>query len=138
MAAVLRGDWLTTGPLVERFEAELAKSAGVREAVVVNSGTAALHVAYYAAGLGPGSELVTSPLTFASTASCALHLGASVRFADVDAKTGNLDPDAAQGAVCRATRVITSVDFAGHPADDERLSAVARGCSAFHVSDAAH
>jgi dTDP-4-amino-4,6-dideoxygalactose transaminase len=96
---VLRGDWLTTGPKVQEFEDALARVTGVPRAVVVNSGSAALHVAYAAAGLGPGDEIVTSPLTFVSTASCALHLGARVRFADVDPRTGNLDPEAVDDAI---------------------------------------
>src|SRR5699024_1411733 len=90
----LRSDWLTTGPEVDRFEAAIAERAGVQHAVSVTSGTAALHVAYAAAGIEPGDEIVTTPLTFAATASTAALLGAKVVFADVDPATGNLDPAA--------------------------------------------
>ena len=81
---VLRGDFLTTGPAVETFESAVRDATGAAHAVAVNSGTSALHAAYFAAGLGPGDEIVTSPMTFAATANAALYLGASVRFADVD------------------------------------------------------
>ncbi len=92
VAGVRRGDWLTTGPVVDEFERAIAATAGSRHAVAVSSGTAALHTAYFAAGLGQGDEIVTSPLTFVATANAALHLGARVRFADIDPRTGNVDP----------------------------------------------
>ena len=77
---VLRSDYVTTGPVVRQFEQALGEYVGVRHAGAVNSGTAALHAAYFAAGLGPGDELITSPLTFPATDNAALYLGASVRF----------------------------------------------------------
>ncbi len=138
VVAVLRGDWLTTGPAVERFEAALCAQTGAQHAVAVNSGTAALHVAYFGAGLGPGDELVTSPLTFAATASMALHLGAKVRFADVEPDTGNLDPAAAAAAVSPATRAVVGIDYAGHPADWNALRDVANRVDARLLADAAH
>ncbi|MCP5041288.1 MAG: UDP-4-amino-4,6-dideoxy-N-acetyl-beta-L-altrosamine transaminase [bacterium] len=138
VAEVLRGDWLTTGPQVERFERALAEAAGVEHAVVVNSGTAALHVGYEAAGLGPGDAIVTSPLTFVATASCALHLGARVRFADVDARTGNICPQAVEAALAPDCRVIVPVDFAGHLADYPAIRNVAERNGCRIVSDAAH
>src|SRR5438034_6292089 len=81
---VLLDDFLTTGPAVGRFEEGLKAVTGARHAVAVSSGTAAIHVMYFAAGIGPGTEIVTSPLTFAATANAALYLGARVRFADVE------------------------------------------------------
>lgn len=135
---VLRGDWLTTGPKVQEFEDALACVTGVPRAVVVNSGSAALHVAYAAAGLGPGDEIVTSPLTFVSTASCALHLGARVRFADVDPRTGNLDPEAVDDAIGDDCRMIVPVDYAGHPADYAAIRSIADRCDVVVVSDGAH
>ena len=135
---VLRGDWLTTGPKVPEFEDALAELVGVSRAVVVNSGSAALHVAYFAAGLGPGAEIVTSPLTFVSTASCALHLGATVRFADVDPDTGNLDPEAVDAVMGPDCRLIVPVDYAGHPADYAAMRGLAERSGAAIVSDGAH
>ena len=135
---VLRGDWLTTGPTVDLFEAGLAAACGASHVVAMNSGTAALHGAYHAAGLGPGDELITSPLTFAATANAALYLGARVRFVDVTPDTGNLDPDRVQEALNSSTRVVAPVDFGGHPADYDALRAVISGHGATLVADAAH
>jgi len=138
VAAVLRGDWLTTGPAVDAFEADLAAVAGGIPAVAVTSGTAALHTAYAAAGLGPGDEIVTTPLTFVATASCAAILGARVTFADVCEDTGNLDPDAVAAAMTDRTRVVAGVDYAGHPIDAEPLSTLAHARDALLLEDAAH
>ena len=113
VVAALRSDYLTTGPTVRRFEDTLARVGGVRRAVAVSSGTAALHAAYFALKIGPGDEIVTSPLTFAATANGALYLGASVKFVDVEADTGNLDPTLLEGAIGDRTRVIVPVDYAG-------------------------
>ncbi len=135
---VLRGDWLTTGPMVERFERALAERVGARYAVVFSSGTAALHGAYFAAGVGPGDEVITSPLTFAATANAALYLGARPVFADVQEDTGNIDPEHVKRLASNRTRVITPVDFAGHPADLDELRAIADDIGAVLVEDACH
>ncbi|MGI8675774.1 MAG: DegT/DnrJ/EryC1/StrS family aminotransferase [Nocardioidaceae bacterium] len=137
VTAVLRGDWLTTGPAVTRFEQDLAAWTGA-PTVAVTSGTAALHVAYAAAGIGPGDEVVTSPLTFVATAATASQLGAAVVFADVTADTANLDPAAAAAAVTDRTRVVSAVDYAGHPADLGDLRSVAHDASALLLEDASH
>ncbi|SDH87732.1 aminotransferase class V-fold PLP-dependent enzyme [Nonomuraea jiangxiensis] len=138
VAEVLRGDWLTTGPAVGVFEAELSRWTGGVPCVSVTSGTAALHVAYVAAGVRAGDEVVTSPLTFVATAATAALLGARVRFADVQPDTGNLDPGAAAALVTARTRVVTAVDYAGHPADYDELRAVCERAGARLMSDAAH
>ncbi|MFI0417770.1 aminotransferase class I/II-fold pyridoxal phosphate-dependent enzyme [Spongiactinospora sp. 9N601] len=135
---VLSGDWLTTGPQVAAFEAELARWAGGVPCVSVTSGTAALHTAYVAAGIGPGDEVVTSPLTFVATASTATLLGAQVVFADVEPDTANLDPAAAHAATTARTKVVTAVDYAGHPADYDALRKVTDAAGALLVADAAH
>lgn len=135
---VLRSDWLTTGPMVERFERALAERVGARYAVVFSSGTAALHGAYFAAGVGPGDEVITSPLTFAATANAALYLGARPVFADVQEDTGNIDPEQVRRLVCSRTKIIAPVDFAGHPADLDELKAIAREAGAILVEDACH
>lgn len=142
VAEVLRGDWLTTGPTVERFERAIADVAGLGgsegRAVSVTSGTAALHVAYAAAGVGLGDEVVTTPLTFLATATCASMLGATIRFADVSADTGNLDPASAAAQVTERTKVVAGVDYAGHPIDATGLTQVARSVGAIVLEDAAH
>lgn len=134
----LRGEYLTTGPHVAAFEDALSTRVGGVPVVAMSSGTAALHAAYAAAGLGPGTELLTTPLTFAATATAAAHLGARVRFADVDEATLTLDPAAAEAAINSNTRVITAVDYAGHPADYPALHAIARANDCLLVDDAAH
>jgi UDP-4-amino-4,6-dideoxy-N-acetyl-beta-L-altrosamine transaminase len=135
---VLRSDYLTTGPAVKAFEQALVDASGARRAVAMNSGTSALHGMYFAAGLGPGDEIVTTPLTFAATANAALYLGASVRFVDVLADTGNIDPAAVDAAVGERTRLVVAVDYAGHPADYHELNEVARARGLTLVADAAH
>src|SRR5687767_14231942 len=93
VCASLSGEYLTQGPAVAQFEEQLAAVTGARYAVAFNSGTAALHAAYFAAGVGDGAGVVTSPITFAATANAALYLNGFVRFGDVDAQHALLDPD---------------------------------------------
>lgn len=138
VTAVLRGDWLTTGPAVTAFEEDLSRMCGASRAVSVTSGTAALHVAYAALAVGPGDEVITSPLTFVATASCASVLGARIVFADVCEDTGNLDPQAVSAAMTDRTRVVTGVDYAGHPIDATALAEIAHGGGAVLLEDAAH
>lgn len=138
VAAVMRGDWLTTGPAVDAFEEALCQQTGAVACVTTTSGTAALHVAYAAAGVGPGDDVITTPLTFVATASCAAVLGARVVFADVQDDTGNIDPAAVAAVTGPRTRVVAAVDYAGHPADLEELRDVAHGAGALLVEDAAH
>ncbi len=135
---VLRSDFLTTGPAVDAFERGLEAATGARRAVVVNSGTSALHAMYFAAGLGPEDEIITTPLTFAATANAALYLGASVRFVDVLPDTGNMDPAAAEAAISDRTRLIVAIDYTGHPADYDELNAAAGERSVTVLADAAH
>jgi dTDP-4-amino-4,6-dideoxygalactose transaminase len=138
VVATLRSDWLTTGPQVAAFEADLATWTGGVPCVSVSNGTAALHTAYAAAGIGAGDEVVTSPMTFVATASTAIALGGRVTFADVDDDTANLDPAAADAAVTSRTRVVAAVDYAGHPAEYDELRKVTERSGALLVADAAH
>jgi dTDP-4-amino-4,6-dideoxygalactose transaminase len=135
VVAALRSDWLTTGPRVDAFEAELSAVAGA-PCVAVSSGTAALHTAYAAAGIGAGDEVVTSPITFVATAATAIAQGARVVFADVEDDTANLDPAAVQSALTPRTRVVAAVDYAGHPAEYDDLRKAAE--DAVLIADAAH
>lgn len=138
VAAILRGDWLTTGPTVTAFEEAISKVTGGHRAVSCTSGTAALHMAYAAAGVGPGDEVVTTPMTFVATASGASILGATVVFADVQEDTALLDPAAVEAAVTERTKVVAAVDYAGHAADYDALQPIADRVGALTLDDAAH
>ena len=141
VGAALRSDWLTTGPRVPAFEQELTEVTGARHAVAFSSGTAALHGAAAAAGLGPGDEAITTPMTFVATANAVLYTGAEPRFADVDPGTLLIDPKAVAAAVTPATKAIVAVDYAGHPADYDLLRRIADAApagQAMLIADAAH
>jgi perosamine synthetase len=141
VAAALRSDWLTTGPRVPAFEHELAAFTGARHAVAFSSGTAALHGAAAAAGLGPGDEAITTPMTFVATANCVLYVGAEPRFADVDPGTLLIEPRAVAAAVTPRTKAILAVDYAGQPADYPALRAIADeapGGPLTIIADASH
>jgi len=138
VAAVLSGDWLTTGPHVAEYESAISAMVGGHRAVSCTSGTAALHIAYAALGLGPGDEVVTTPMTFVATASTASVLGATIVFADVEEDTALIDPGAVSALVGDRTRVVAAVDYAGHPCDYDRLNELAAGVGAVTLADAAH
>jgi UDP-4-amino-4,6-dideoxy-N-acetyl-beta-L-altrosamine transaminase len=134
----LRSDWLTTGPKVNEFEEAFAAWVGARYAVSFSSGTAALHGAAFAAGLGSGAEAITSPLTFAATANCVLYQGAKPVFADVAADTLNVDPDQVRRAVTPRTKALLPVDYAGHPAELEVMLEIAERHGLTVIEDACH
>lgn len=138
VVAILRGDWLTTGPTVTAFEDAVGRVAGGHRAVSCTSGTAALHMAYAAAGVQSGDEVVTTPMTFVATASGASILGAKIVFADVEEDTALIDPAAVDALVTDRTKVVAAVDYAGHPADYDALQAVADRVGALTLDDAAH
>ena len=135
---VLRGDWLTTGPAVERFEVALEAWTDGTPAVAVSSGTAALHTAYAAAGLGVGDEVITPPITFVATQAALVHLGATPVFADVEPDTANIDPLAVEAAITSRTSAIVAVDYAGHPCDMDALRSIADRHKLLLIEDAAH
>lgn len=135
---VLRSDWITTGPKVGEFEEAFAATVGARCAVAFSSGTAALHGAVFAAGLGPGDEAVTTPMTFCATANVVLHQGATPVFADVCRDTLNIDPRAIERRVTPRTKAIVAVDFAGHPADLDALTELADRHRLVLIEDACH
>jgi UDP-4-amino-4,6-dideoxy-N-acetyl-beta-L-altrosamine transaminase len=138
VVAALRSDWLTTGPRVAEFEEAFAARVGARFAVAVSSGTAALHVAVLAAGVGPGDEVITSPLTFVASANCALYVGARPRFADVRDDLLTIDPVRVGAQVTARTKAIIPVDFTGQPADLDEIATVAANAGAIVIEDAAH
>ncbi len=134
----LRSDWLTQGPKVQQFEEALAAYCGVKYAVALSNGTAALHAAYFAAGLKTGDEFITTPLTFAATATAGLWQGATPVFADIDPATGNLDPRAAEAKITSKTRALVPVDFAGRPADLDAFRKTAQDHGLLLIEDACH
>jgi perosamine synthetase len=134
----LRAPRLTQGPLVDAFEKKIAETVGARFAVAFNSGTSAIHGAYFAAGLGKGSSVLTSPITFVATANSSLYLNGGVHFADVDPDVPLLDPASVRSSDAKDIRVLAPVHLCGHVADIEALSAIARERGWLIVEDAAH
>ncbi len=135
---VLRSDWLTTGPKVGEFEEAFAAWVGAKFAVSFSSGTAALHGAAFAAGLKPGDEAITTPMTFAATANCVLYQGATPVFADVSGDTLNLDPEKVAERITPHTRALLPVDYAGHPADLDAMLELAARHGVVVIEDACH
>ena len=135
---VLKSDWLTTGPKIAEFEERFAAWVGSRYAVSFSSGTAALHGAAFAAGLAPGDEVITTPMTFCATANCILYPGASPVFADVSVDTLNIDPVEVSKKITLRTKAFIAVDYAGHPAELEELRTLAKARGALLIEDACH
>jgi perosamine synthetase len=135
---VLRSDWLTTGPKVAEFEEAFAARIGARYAVSFSSGTAALHGAAFAAGLKPGDEAITTPMTFAATVNCVLYQGATPVFADVSTDTLNLDPEKVAARITPRTRAVLPMDYAGHPADLDPMLELAARHGLVVIEDACH
>jgi UDP-4-amino-4,6-dideoxy-N-acetyl-beta-L-altrosamine transaminase len=138
VAHALRAPFLTQGPRVREFEGRLAEVTGARHAVAFNSGTAALHAAYFAAGIRPGRTVLTSPITFAATANAALYLGGGVRFAEVDPDTILLDPAAVAEVTAPEVAVLAPVHFGGQVSEMEQLGRLAGERGWVVVEDAAH
>jgi UDP-4-amino-4,6-dideoxy-N-acetyl-beta-L-altrosamine transaminase len=141
---VLRSDWLTQGPLIAEFEQAVAQRVGAKHAIAVANGTAALHLAALAAGVGPGQVLWTSPITFVASANCARYAGGEADFVDVDPATALMDAGAlerklaAAAAVGKLPRAIVPVHLAGQPCDMDRIGALARRHGVTVIEDAAH
>ncbi|MEP6995367.1 MAG: UDP-4-amino-4,6-dideoxy-N-acetyl-beta-L-altrosamine transaminase [Acidobacteriota bacterium] len=134
----LRSDWLTTGPRVEEFEEAFADFVGARHAVAVNSGTAALHAAMFAAGVGPGDEAIVPAMTFVASANCVVFQGATPVFADVDRDTLLLDVSSAASRITSRTKAIVAVDYAGQPCDYDSLRALADARGLKLIADGCH
>lgn len=134
----LRSGWLGTGPKTKRFEEAFAAYTGAKHAVALNSCTAGLHLALDVLGIGPGDEVITTPMTFAATANVICHVGATPVFADIDPVTMNLDPAAIERAITPRTKAIIPVHFAGRPCDMDAIMAIARRHGLRVIEDAAH
>jgi dTDP-4-amino-4,6-dideoxygalactose transaminase len=133
----LKSDWLTTGPLVEKFEQNLESVVGA-PTVTVTSGTAALHCAYAAIGVQPGDEIITPPITFIATQATAALMGAKIVFADVQEDTANINPRAVESLITDRTKAVVAVDYAGHPADLDELRVITNKHGIYLIEDAAH
>lgn len=138
VTAVLRGDWLTQGPVIAEFEKALAHRVEARHVVAVANGTAALHLACLAAGIGPGDQVLTSPITFAASGNCALYCGADVGFVDIRGDTYCLDASKLEAALTPRTKAVIPVDFTGQPCDIDEILAIARRHDLVVIEDAAH
>ncbi len=136
--AALKLPFLTQGPLVENFEAQVAAYAGAKYGVAFNSGTSALHGALYAAGIKAGDEVITTPITFVASANCALYLGAKPVFVDIDPDTLCIDINKIEAAVTPRTKAIVAVDFAGYPLDIKGIKAIGDRHQLCIIEDAAH
>lgn len=135
---VLRSRFITTGPKADEFEAKLADYCGAKFAVVFNSGTSALHGAMYAAGIGSGDEVITTPMTFLASANAALYVGAKPVFVDIDLATYCIDITQIKEAVNSRTKAIVPVDYAGYPVDIDRIREIAKQYNLVIIEDAAH
>jgi len=138
VADTLRSGWITTGPKTSRFESEFAEFLSAPGALALNSCTAGLHIAIATLGVGPGDEVITTPMTFVSTVNVIEHCGARPVLVDVQPDTLNIDPEQVERAVSTRTKVILPVHFAGHPAALDALEQAARGMQVTVVEDAAH
>lgn len=135
---VLKSDYLTCGPKIEELEQKLCKITGAKYAVAVSNGTAALHIACLAAGIGEGDEVITTPITFAASANCALYCGARPVFADIDEKTYNIDPRSVREHVTERTRAVVAVDYTGQSAQLDELLEICREHGLLLITDGAH
>ena len=138
VAEVLRSEWLTCGPMVERFEQAVSQFVGAREAVAVSSGTAALHAAMNCAGIQPGDEVIVPSMTFAATANSVLYCGGKPVFADVDADTLLIDPAEVRKKTTKKTKAIVAVDYAGQACEYATLRSIAGEHKLTLIADACH
>ena len=138
VVTTLKSDFLTCGPEINKLERELCSYTGAKYAVAVANGTAALHVACMAAGVGPGDEVITTPITFAASANCALYCGASVKFADINPETYNIDPASIREQITEKTKAIVAVDFTGQVVEVEEIRRICDEYNLIFIEDAAH
>ena len=134
----LKSPLITCGPKVDELEKELCEYTGARYAVAVSNGTAALHCACIAAGIGPGDEVITTPMTFAASANCALYCGARPVFADINPETYNIDPDSIRKCITSRTKAIIAVDFTGQVVEADKIRKICDEYGLMFIEDAAH
>ncbi len=134
----LRSGWITLGPKTKKFEGLLAEYIGVKYAIALNSGSAALHLAMLAIGIKNGDEVITTPFTFAATANSIIHCGGKPIFVDIDPKTFNIDPKKIEKKITKKTKAILPVDYGGQPVDLDSINKIAKKHGLFIVEDAAH
>lgn len=135
---VLKSDYLTCGPKISELEEKLCKVTGAEYAVVCSNGTAALHIAAMAAGVGEGDEVITTPITFAASANCALYCGARPVFADIDPKTYNIDPARVEAAITPRTKAVVAVDYTGQSVALDPLRKICKEHNLVLIEDGAH
>lgn len=135
---VLKSDYLTCGPKIDELEERLCSITGAKYAVAVSNGTAALHVACMAAGVGEGDEVITTPITFAASANCAFYCGATPVFADIDEKTWNIDPESVRAHITERTKAVVAVDFTGQSTKLDELKEICREHHLVLITDGAH
>lgn len=135
---VLKSDYLTCGPKIEELEKKICEITGAKYAVACSNGTAALHIAAMAAGLGEGDELITTPITFAASANCALYVGAKPVFADINPETYNIDPDSVEAHIGPATKAVVAVDYTGQAVELDRLMDICKKHNLTLIEDGAH
>lgn len=138
VAAVLKSDFITCGPKVEEMERKLEEFTGAKHAVAVSNGTAALHCACIAAGIGPGDEVITTPITFAASANCVLYCGAKPIFADINPETYNIDPESIKAHITKNTKAVVAVDFTGQAVEIDKIRKICDEHNLIFIEDAAH
>ena len=138
VSEILTSDFITCGPKVSEAERALADYTGAAYAVAVSNGTAALHCACIAAGIGPGDEIITTPLTFAASANCALYCGARPVFADVEPETYNIDPKSIESHITEKTKAVVAVDFTGQAVKIKEIREICDKHHLIFIEDAAH
>jgi dTDP-4-amino-4,6-dideoxygalactose transaminase len=138
VVATLRSGWIGTGPRVAKFEADMALYKGSPHAVALNSCTAALHLSLLASGVGPGDEVITTPLTFCATANAIIHTGATPVLADVDPRTMNIDPQRVKAAITPRTKALLPVHFAGRPCEMDAITSLCSEHGLKLIEDCAH
>lgn len=136
--SVLNSDYITCGPKVDELEQTLCEYTGAKFSVVVNSGTSALHCACIAAGIGPGDEVITTPLTFAASANCVLYCGGRPVFADINPETYNIDPESILKHITEKTKAVIAVDFTGQAVQIDEIKDICKEHNLIFIEDAAH
>lgn len=135
---VLKGPYLTTGPIVEQFEQKLCKITGAKYAVAISNGTSALHAACFAAGIKEGDEVITTPMTFAASANCVLYCGGTPVFADINPDTWNIDPIDIEKKITVKTKAVIAVDFTGQAVQHDEIKKICQKYNLVYIEDAAH